>query len=284
VLDVEEALRFLAVSAGIIHLDNYIGIGHNTYLYEVNGKFSLIPWDLNMVFGTFNSGIRKNGIINFYIDEPTSGPVNRFPLVDRLLSYQPYLKKYHGYLQELLDGPFSPDVILPRIDQLVEMTRPYAKADTEMFYSYEDWERCINEDLRPPDIFEGWQAGGPTPMMPWFIHRWETANLRKNFGVGSLFELMPIFKETDIDKLRKTVSQETADLFLQNLYGPLMYPQPPRQSGFGPNSLGLKTFIVARWESVQQQLNGERQSSSGFGNGNGASMWMVDMFTPPPEF
>ena len=59
VLDVDEALRFLAVSAGIVHLDNYIGIGHNMYLYEVDGKFTVIPWDLNMTFGTFNGGIRK---------------------------------------------------------------------------------------------------------------------------------------------------------------------------------------------------------------------------------
>jgi spore coat protein CotH len=130
-------------------------------LYEVNGKFSIIPWDLNMTFGTFNTGIRKDGIINYYIDEPTSGPMKRFPLVNRLLSYPPYLEKYHGYLKEMLDGPFSLDVVLPRIDRLVAMIRPYARADTAMFYSYEDWERCITEDLRPPDVFEGWQAGRP---------------------------------------------------------------------------------------------------------------------------
>ena len=281
VLDVDEALRFLAVSAGIVHLDNYIGIGHNMYLYEVNGKFSLIPWDLNMAFGTFNAGIRKDGIINYYIDEPTSGPMNRFPLVDRLLNYEPYLQKYHGYLQELLNDPFSLDVILPRIDQLVEMIRPYAEADTEMFYSYEDWERCITEDLRPPDIFEGWQAGGPTPMMPWMLNPRESFTLSMNFHVRSLFELMMKFQPTDIPILRRTLSKENADLFLQNLYGPLMYPQPPRQSGFGPNCLGLKSFISARWESVRQQLAGERPASKGNGTGNSASMWMADMFAPP---
>jgi len=278
VLDVDEALRFLAVSAGIVHLDNYIGIGHNTYLYEVNGKFTVIPWDLNMTFGTFNGGIRKDGIINFYIDEPTSGPMNRFPLVDRLLSYEPYLEKYHQYLQELIDGPFSLDVILPRIDQLVEMIRPYAQADTEMFYSYEDWERCINEDLRPPDVFEGWQAGGQTPMLPWSISAYESIALQRNFGVGTLWELMMGFNPNDIPKLRQCLTKENADLFLQNLYGPLMSPQPPGQSGFGPNSLGLKSTIQARWESIRQQLAGERPSHGAHGSGNGASMWMADMY------
>ena len=282
VLDVDEALRFFAVSACIVHLDNYIGIGHNTYLYEINGKFSLIPWDLNMTFGTFNGGIRKDGIINYYIDEPTAGPMDRFPLVNRLLSYKPYLEKYRGYIQEVLDGPFCLDVVLPRLDQLIELVRPYAKADTEMFYTYEDWERCLTEDLRPPDIFEGWQAGGPSPQLPFFLSSEETRALRKNFGVSSLFELLGRdFNPGDLDTLKECLDEENYHLFLQNKFGPLEAPQPPRQPGFGPNSLGLKTTIVARWESVRQQLNGERPSGSGYGLGNGGSMWLADIFRVP---
>jgi spore coat protein CotH len=279
VLDVDEALRFLAVSAGIVHLDNYIGIGHNTYLYEVNGKFTVIPWDLNMTFGTFNGGIRKDGIINFYIDEPTTGPMNRFPLVDRLLSYQPYLDKYHQYLQELIDGPMALDVILPRVDQWVELIRPYVKADTESFYTYEDWERCLTEDLRPPDVFEGWEAGGQSPAMPYMLSYKETAALRKNFNVGSLFELMFFnYSSDNVQKLKASLTDEHFHAFLQNLYGPLMAPQPPRQPGFGPNSLGLITTIKARWESIRQQLAGERPSHGVPGSGNGGSMWMADMY------
>lgn len=282
VLDVDEALRFFAVSACLIHLDNYIGIGHNTYLYEVNGKFSLIPWDLNMTFGTFNGGIRKDGIINYYIDEPTAGPMHRFPLVNRLLSYKPYLEKYRDYIQELLDGPFSLDVVLPRLDKLIELVRPYAKADAEMFYTYEDWERCLTEDLRPPDVFEGWQAGGPSPQMPFFISGKETTCLRQNFGVSSLYELLGrTFTPSEIDKLKECLSDENYHLLLQNLFGPLEAPQPPRQPGYGPNSLGLRTTIIARWESVQQQLSGERPSGSGYGFGNGGSMWLADMFPIP---
>jgi hypothetical protein len=279
VLDVDEALRFFAVSACIVHLDNYIGIGHNTYLYEVKGKFYIIPWDLNMTFGTFNAGIRQDGIINYYIDEPTAGPMKRFPLVNRLLSYPPYLEKYHQYMQELLDGPFSLDVVLPRIDQLVEMVRPHAQADTEMFYSYEDWERCITEDLRPPDAFEGWMAGGPSPTLPYLLSSNEINALRKNFNVSSLWELLShTFQPGELDTLKESLTGEHYHVFLQNLYGPLEAPQPPRQPGFGPNSLGLKTVIAARWESVREQLNGERPAGSGRGAGNGGSMWLADMY------
>jgi len=275
VLDVDETLRFLAVSCLIVHLDNYIGAGHNNYIYEVNGKFSVIPWDTNMAFGTFNYGLRKSKLINFYINEPTAGPVRQYPLVYRLLSQPAYLEMYRCYLKEALEGPFSLDVILPRIDELVELVRPYAKADTEMFYSYEDWERCITEDLRPPDIFEGWMAGGMSPMLPFSLQNSETAALREKFGVNSLFELMMRkLTEEDIATLEDCLTPETYELFLQNLYGPLMAPQPPRQPGFGPNSLGLKSFITARYESVRQQLIGERPSRGRQYMGNGAIMWM----------
>jgi spore coat protein CotH len=281
VLDVDEALRFLAVSAVIVHLDNYIGIGHNTYFYEVDGKFHLIPWDLNMTFGTFNGGIRKNGIINYYIDEPTSGPMHRFPLVDRLLSYEPYLEIYHRHIQEILDGPLSPDVILPRVDQLADLIRPYVKADTEAFYSYEDFERCLTEDLRPPDPFEGWEAGGQTPPLPFFLSPAENSALARNFRARSLFELLGRnLTLADIIKLKNSLTSKNFHLFMQNKYGPLESIQPPRQPGYGPNSLGLKTTIAARWESVRQQLAGERPASQGDGSGNGASMWMADMFAP----
>lgn len=190
VLDVDKALRFIAVSALIVHLDNYIGLGHNYYLYEVDGRFTIIPWDLNMAFGTFNYSIDRQGLINFYIDEPTGGPVAERPLVKRLLSHQPYLDAYHGYLESLLDGPFSVDVMESRIDQLADLIRSFVKADKLKFTSTRDFERCLTEDM-----------GG--------------------------------------------------------------------RQGAQPRAIGLKTFVVERSESVRQQLEGERKSSSGDGSGNG---------------
>jgi hypothetical protein len=277
VLDVDTTLKFIAVSAVILHLDNYIGIGHNNYIYEANGVFTPIPWDTNMAFGTFNQGIRKEGLINYYIDEPTAGKMYRYPLVKRLLDVPAYRERYHGYVEEVMNGPFAPEVIQPRIDRLAEMVRPYAAADTEMFYAYEDWERCLTEDLRPPDIFEGWMAGGPSPILPFFLHRAETACLQTSFGVNNLYELlMHDFQPGELETLEGCLEKEHYELFLQNVFGPMMAPQPPRQPGFGPNSLGLKTFIAARYEAVRRQLDGEQRSGSGFGSGNGGSLWIAD--------
>ena len=280
VMDVDEILKFIAASTVVVHLDNYIGIGHNNYLYEIDGKFHIIPWDVNMAYGTFNLGIEKEQLINYYIDEPTAGPMVRFPLVFQLLKQPEYLERYRGYLQEIIDGPFNLDKVLARIYELVEMVRPYAQSDTEMFYSYEDWERCLTEDLRPPDIFQGWMAGGPSPQLPWMLRSAESSFLRREFGVNSLWELFSVeITDEVLKKLEEGLEEETYSLFLQNFFGPLMAPQPPRQSGFGPNALGLITFIKARAESVVKQLNGDLPSGTGgIVDGNGGSMWMADMF------
>jgi len=65
VLHMDEALRFLAVSTLIVHLDNYIAMGHNYYLYDDGGKFIILPWDLNMAFGTFNYSLDREKLVNY---------------------------------------------------------------------------------------------------------------------------------------------------------------------------------------------------------------------------
>ncbi|PKM79062.1 MAG: hypothetical protein CVU88_07740, partial [Firmicutes bacterium HGW-Firmicutes-13] len=51
-LDVDAALRYIAVSTALANFDSYQGsLGHNYYLYEQNGVFTILPWDLNMSFG-----------------------------------------------------------------------------------------------------------------------------------------------------------------------------------------------------------------------------------------
>jgi hypothetical protein len=145
VLDVDQVLRFLAVSAVLVHLDNYIGMGHNYYLYEVGGKFTIIPWDLNMSFGGFGIGIDLNSTVNFLIDEPTSGAVADRPLVARLLAVPAYLETYHRYISEIINGPFSEEVMYSRIDELADLIRPCVEADTLKFYTIGDFESYIGE-------------------------------------------------------------------------------------------------------------------------------------------
>ena len=145
VLDVDEVLRYLAVSTVLVHLDNYIGMGHNYYLYEVDGKFTILPWDLNMSFGGFSIGYGDGDVLNFFIDEPVSGTLADRPLVARLLAIPEYLEIYHSYLVNIIDVPFSSPVMTERIDSLADLIRPYVKADTHKFFSTADFEKYIGE-------------------------------------------------------------------------------------------------------------------------------------------
>ncbi|MBN1818209.1 MAG: CotH kinase family protein [Sedimentisphaerales bacterium] len=157
VLHVDQVLRYLAVSVIMVHLDNYIGMGHNYYLYEINGYFTILPWDLNMAFGTFRMGSFQQEISDFYIDEPVTNSMESRPLVNRLLAHKPYLDLYHQYLEQLLAGGFSEGAIETRIDKWADMIRPYVEKDELKFFTMEDFEKGLHEgfseaDRRPPGI------------------------------------------------------------------------------------------------------------------------------------
>jgi spore coat protein CotH len=58
VMDVDNMLRYFAMNTALVSLDSYQGtMKHNYYLYEQDGKFSIIPWDYNMAFGGFGGGM-----------------------------------------------------------------------------------------------------------------------------------------------------------------------------------------------------------------------------------
>lgn len=57
VLDVKKALKYIAANVALANFDSYLGnTTHNFYLYEENGRFTIIPWDMNLAFGGFGGG------------------------------------------------------------------------------------------------------------------------------------------------------------------------------------------------------------------------------------
>jgi hypothetical protein len=105
VLNVDEALRFLAVSAS----HRTTTSASLSCLYEVDGKFPSSV-DLNMTFGTFNGGIRRTASSTTH-RQPTAarwtGSPRRPPAV---LPAVPEI--YHGYLRSSWTV-HSPDAVLP---------------------------------------------------------------------------------------------------------------------------------------------------------------------------
>lgn len=71
-LDVEKALKYIAANVALANFDSYLGnTTHNYYLYEEDGYFTVIPWDMNLAFGGFGGGE-----VDIY--EPTSQSMGGF--------------------------------------------------------------------------------------------------------------------------------------------------------------------------------------------------------------
>lgn len=139
VLDVDSALRFIAANTVLGSYDSYNGqFAHNYYLYEQDGKFTVIPWDYNMSFGGFGQGGSGWAIS---IDTPVSGvSMDSRPLINNLLEVAQYKERYLEYIKQFAKYLEN----LPaRVDELASVIRPYIEADPTKFVTMEQFENSI---------------------------------------------------------------------------------------------------------------------------------------------
>lgn len=137
VLDVDEALKFIALNAVAGNFDSYLSEKkHNYYLYEDDGIFSILPWDYNMSFGGFGGS-------SVLIDEPTTGAIADRSLIDKLLKVDAYKDKYHEIVTSMLEGYLATDTFQARVDVIKAMISNYVKADPSSFYTYEQYEQGV---------------------------------------------------------------------------------------------------------------------------------------------
>ncbi|MCB8815284.1 CotH kinase family protein [Desulfosporosinus shakirovi] len=141
VLDVEEALGYVALNVLSANMDSYLGQNkHNYYLYENDGVFSILPWDYNMAFGGFGGS-------NILIDEPTQGALSERPLIAKLLQVEEYKATYHEMLSEAIEGYLSDAQFQTRVQELTQLIEPYVMADPSAFSTYEEYEQGVTQLL-----------------------------------------------------------------------------------------------------------------------------------------
>lgn len=142
--DIDQILRYLAAHTIVVNLDSYSSsMAQNYYLYENNGKITILPWDYNFAWGGFQSG-SASSVINFPIDSPVSGvEMSSRPLIEKLFSNTEYLEKYHGYLQELMTSYFTDGKWEEKITQLDALISDYVKNDNTAFCTFEEYETAV---------------------------------------------------------------------------------------------------------------------------------------------
>ncbi len=145
-VDVDATLRYLAAHTAVVNLDSYSSnMGHNYYLYENNGKISMLPWDYNMAFGGFQSR-DASSVVNFPIDTPVSGvTMEERPMISKLLEVPEYLSKYHEYLQQIADNYFTNEKFEEKVNEINTLISSYVKEDPSAFFSFEEYETAVRE-------------------------------------------------------------------------------------------------------------------------------------------
>lgn len=144
-LNVEEILKYFAVNTFLVNLDSYSGgMYHNYYLYERDGVFEMLPWDLNMSFAGFGVNDASSAV-NFPIDSPVTGSLEDAPLIGKLLEIDSYKEIYHSYLNTLIENYIDNDGLINLVDKIHNMINDYVKNDATAFYKYEEYENSLPE-------------------------------------------------------------------------------------------------------------------------------------------
>jgi spore coat protein CotH len=142
--DVDAILKYLAAHTLVVNLDSYSSsMAQNYYIYEKDGKITILPWDYNLAWGGFQSSDAAS-VINFPIDTPVSGiEMADRPLLEKLFANSEYLEKYHQYMQKLMDSYFADGKFEAKVQKLNALISDYVKNDSTAFCTYEEYEKAV---------------------------------------------------------------------------------------------------------------------------------------------
>ncbi|WP_051199007.1 CotH kinase family protein [Butyrivibrio hungatei] len=142
-LDVDNILKYMAVHTFVVNMDSLSGnMAHNYYLYELDGKLNLFPWDYNLSFGGMSSmgrygedSDKGTEMVNDAIDTPFSGT----DFFDTLLENEEYLEKYHEYLRKLTEEYVDGGRFEETYNRIGSQIDALVKEDPTAFYSYDEY-------------------------------------------------------------------------------------------------------------------------------------------------
>lgn len=143
-VDIEAVLRYFVVQTFVVNLDSYLGrTGHNYFLYEKDGRISMLPWDYNLAFATYALGMTdpiddSTLFVNYPIDTPAPFEVMvRRPLFFVLMQDRDNLVRYHQLYDEFLVDYLESGYFEDKVDTIAELISPYVERDPTKFASHD---------------------------------------------------------------------------------------------------------------------------------------------------
>ena len=145
VLNVDEILRYFVVHNFVCNFDSYTGqVVHNYYLYEEDGVLSMIPWDYNLAFGSFQSNAGATEIVNFPIDTPvTDNDLDNRPMAAWIFHDDACTERYHQYFSRFLSDYIDSGVLEEMIGETFRLIAPYVEKDPTKFCTYGEFETGV---------------------------------------------------------------------------------------------------------------------------------------------
>lgn len=131
-INIDEWLRFFACIAVTGGDGSMLTEQNNFVLYDNNGKFDLIPWDLSEAF----SGRRAPDSIDHYYVWHNENEPN--PLFGLLMSNRAYRDQYYAYIREFTEGFLDPSAMQARYDAILDAIAPYLPKDHSILLNSED--------------------------------------------------------------------------------------------------------------------------------------------------
>jgi len=145
-MDVNQFLRFLAVTVAIADLDSALSMGHNFYLFQPAPPKTIvwIPWDLNLSLGS-SSG--QQGIeLSIRHPSPTHNG-----MIEWILKDEQWFRIYTEHLRDILRVAFREDRLLEQVDRLRTAVRePIALESRQSLAQFENAVLGSGANIPPP--------------------------------------------------------------------------------------------------------------------------------------
>ena len=139
-VNAEDVIRYFVVHNFVVNDDSYTGtMIHNYYLYEENGVLSMIPWDYNLAYGTFQGGNAASSV-NRDILSPVTGGMDDRPMLRWIFESEAYTDQYKAYYEEFINTVNAKQII----EDAQMIIAPYVNKDPTKFCTYEAFETGVS--------------------------------------------------------------------------------------------------------------------------------------------
>jgi len=155
-LDVEEALKFLALDKALINNDGYWTRASDFVVYEdPAGRFHAIPQDANETLQAPEGGRGGGGGGGGATLDPFAGSQDpNKALLARLLAVPSLRKRYLGYMRDIAEKWLDWNKMGPKVAQYQALIAAGVEADTRKLDTTANFTAAVTEDAAEP-------AGGP---------------------------------------------------------------------------------------------------------------------------